>query len=71
MPPFRKLARLRKATPALRQGALVDLLVDDDTYAFARVAAGSHAIVAFTGAPSPGTRIPACLVRLNELLSGR
>jgi glycosidase len=33
----RKLARLRAETPALRSGALVQLLVEDDAYAFARV----------------------------------
>jgi glycosidase len=47
---IRKLARLRAVTPALRQGTLVQLLVDDDAYAFARVTAESHVIVVFNHA---------------------
>ena len=46
----RKLAHLRAATPALRQGALIDLLVEDDAYAFARVTDASRVVVVFNGA---------------------
>ena len=49
----RRLAHLRAAMPALRQGALVHLVLNDEVYAFARVSGGSCAIVAFNGAPSP------------------
>ena len=44
------VAHLRAVTPALRMGALVDLLVDDDAYAFARVTAGSRVVVVFNRA---------------------
>jgi glycosidase len=43
-------ANIRAAIPALRVGALVDLLVDDDAYAFARVTAGSRVVVVFNRA---------------------
>jgi hypothetical protein len=46
----RKLARLRAATTALRRGVLTGPLVEDEAYAFARVAAGSGVIVVFNGA---------------------
>jgi len=46
----RGLLHLRAATPALREGTLVDLLVDDDSYAFARVTNLSRAVVVFNGA---------------------
>jgi len=52
---IRNLTRLRAATPALRRGALVQLLVDDDAYAFARVAADSRVIVVFNHAAAPAT----------------
>src|ERR1035441_7458052 len=48
---IRQLTRLRAATPALRQGALTSLLVEDDAYAFARVTAESQVIVVFNHAP--------------------
>ena len=47
---IRKLTRLRVATPALRQCALIDLLVDDNAYAFARVTDGSRIVVVFNDA---------------------
>ena len=37
---IRELTRLRAATPALRRGTLIGLLVEDDAYAFARVTDG-------------------------------
>ena len=45
-----QLAHPRAATPALRQRARVDLLVDDEKNAFARVSAGSRVAVVFNGA---------------------
>ena len=55
---FCKLAHLRAATPALRQRARVDLSVDDESYAFARVSAGSGVIVVFNHAEAAaGLRI--------------
>jgi glycosidase len=73
----RKLTHLRAATPALRQGKLVDLLVDDDAYAFTRASAGSRVIVVFNGAgdsarlhiPLAGSGIEDG-VRLENLLGG-
>ncbi|HEY1338189.1 MAG TPA: alpha-amylase family glycosyl hydrolase [Bryobacteraceae bacterium] len=46
----RKLAHLRAATPALRRGAMIDLMVDDNAYAFARITADSHVLVVFNHA---------------------
>ena len=46
----RELACLRAATPALREGTLIDLLVEDETYAFARISAGSRVVVVFNRA---------------------
>ena len=43
----RRLTRLRAGTAALRRGALIELLVEDDAYAFARVTAGSRVLVVF------------------------
>ena len=56
---LRKLTRLRAASDPLRRGSLVDLLVDDNTYAFARVLPGSQAVVVFNNAAQEVTlRIP-------------
>ena len=49
-PSIRKLARLRAATPALRRGVLMGLLVEDDAYGFARVTDGSRVVGVFHGA---------------------
>ena len=55
-----RLARLRAAAPALRRGSLLDLLVEDDAYAFARLSAapnapGSRVLVVFNNAAAPAT----------------
>jgi glycosidase len=51
----RTLTHLRAATPALRGGALVHLLVEDDAYAFARISGGSRVIVVFNEGAEPAT----------------
>ena len=51
----RTLTHLRAATPALRGGALVHLLVEDDAYAFARIGGGSRVIVVFNEGAAPAT----------------
>jgi glycosidase len=72
----RKLLRLRAATPALRQGRLVDLVVDDDVYAFARVRQDSCAVVVLNRGRSSKLRIPVDGLgipqglRLENLLDG-
>ena len=48
----RNLTRVRADTAALRQGTLVQLLVDDEAYAFARATAESRVIVVFNHAAS-------------------
>jgi neopullulanase len=55
---FQHLARLRAATPPLRRGSLLHLLVEDDAYVFARLtstdnAPGSRVLVAFNNAAVP------------------
>ncbi len=56
---IRRLAGLRKDSEALRRGAMLDLFVDDHTYAFARVAAGERVIAVFHESTSEETvRIP-------------
>jgi glycosidase len=55
----RKLAHIRAATATLRQGALIDLLVDDNAYGFARVTADSRVVVVFNHAAGPaGLHVP-------------
>ena len=49
----RRLTHLRAGIAALRRGALIDLLVDDDAYAFARVTAGSRVLVVFNRRAAP------------------
>jgi glycosidase len=61
---FQRLARLRAATPSLRRGSLVELLVEDDAYAFARLtgagnASGSRVLVVFNRSAAAATlRVP-------------
>lgn len=54
----RNLLQLRAASPALRQGKLVNLVVDDDVYAFARVTPNSRVVVVFNRGSSSKLRIP-------------
>lgn len=56
---FQKLANLRAASEALRRGAFIELLVEDEAYAFARVLAGRAAVVVFNhSASTANLRIP-------------
>ena len=48
---LRRLTHLRAASEALRSGRMVDLLVEDDVYAFARVAPRERAVVVFNNGP--------------------
>jgi glycosidase len=57
---FQRLAHLRGTTPPLRRGSLLELLVEDDAYAFARLtltdnAAASRVLVVFNNAAAPAT----------------
>jgi len=62
----RRLAKLRVELEPLRRGSMVDLLVADDVYAFARVGARSSALVVLNNGPAEvklhlslaGSRIP-------------
>jgi glycosidase len=56
---LQRLGRLRQETPALRQGAMIDLLVEDNLYPFARVTPAGSALVVFNNLPAAATlRIP-------------
>ena len=56
---FQRLAHLRAGSEALRSGRMVDLLVEDDVYAFARVTDRERAIVVFNnGAKDVTLQIP-------------
>jgi neopullulanase len=52
---LQRLARLRAGSEALRRGKMVNLLVDDHAYAFARVTPRERAVVVFNNAPRPVT----------------
>jgi neopullulanase len=52
---IRRLAHLRNASAALRTGRMIDLLVTDDVYAFARVSPQDRAIVIFNNGASDAT----------------
>jgi glycosidase len=47
----RRLAALRKQHPALRGGRMVDLLLTDHAYAFARIGGTDHAVVVIHQGP--------------------
>jgi glycosidase len=49
----RALARLRKSQPALRRGRLVNLLVEEHAYVFARVHEEGTVVVAFNATDAP------------------
>jgi len=49
------LTRLRAESEALRRGRMVDLLVEDRAYAFARVTAQARVVVVFNNAPEAVT----------------
>jgi glycosidase len=48
---LQRLTHLRAGSDALRNGRMVDLLVEDRAYAFARVAAQARLVVVFNNAP--------------------
>jgi len=50
-----RLTRLRAGSAALRRGRMVDLLVEDRAYAFARVTAEEQIVVAINNAPDAVT----------------
>jgi len=52
---LQRLPQWRAASDALRHGRMVDLLADDQAYAFARVTATSQIVVAFNHARQPAT----------------
>ena len=52
---LQRLTRLRAGSEALRNGRMVDLLVEDRAYAFARVAAQARVVVVFNNAPQEVT----------------
>ena len=52
---FQRLAHLRATLEPLRRGSLVQLLVEDEAYAFARVADGTRALVIFNNSSKPAT----------------
>jgi len=52
---LQRLARLRAGSEALRRGRMVNLLVDDHAYAFARVTPRERVILVFNNAPQPVT----------------
>ena len=54
-----RIAQVRAASDALRRGRMVDLLVEDHAYAFARVAGQARAVIVFNHATQPVTlRVP-------------
>lgn len=56
---FQRLARLRAELEPLRRGTLLQLLVDDEAYAFARVTREARALVVFNHSSQPATlRVP-------------
>ncbi len=56
---LQRLMQLRAGSDSLRRGRMVDLLVEDRAYAFARVTAASRMVVVFNnGAESATLRIP-------------
>src|ERR1035438_9983072 len=52
---LQRLTRLRAGSEALRNGRMVDLLVEDHAYAFARVTSQSRAVVILNNAPQAVT----------------
>jgi glycosidase len=48
---LQRLTHVRAGSDALRNGRMIDLLVEDDAYAFARVAAKERLVVVFNNAP--------------------
>lgn len=50
---LRRLAHLRAETAALRSGKMVDLLTEDDTWAFARVTPRASVLVVFNNSKQP------------------
>jgi glycosidase len=52
---FQRLARLRQEMAALRRGKLVELLVEDEAYAFARTSETGSALIALNNANAPAT----------------
>jgi neopullulanase len=50
-----RLARLRAARPELRRGAMVDLVVGEQTWAYARVLEGQVAVVALNNGTAPAS----------------
>jgi glycosidase len=50
---FQRLARLRREMPALRRGKLLELLVEDEAYAFTRTGEAGSALVVFNNAGEP------------------
>jgi neopullulanase len=50
-----RLARLRASLPALRRGAMVDLLVGEQTWAFARIFEGQAVVIALNNGSSPAS----------------
>jgi glycosidase len=63
----RTLLRLRQQTPALRRGRMVNLLVRDDAWVYARVHEGTAAVVALhTGKQAVSLDVPASALSLPE-----
>jgi neopullulanase len=52
---LQSLTRLRAASDAMRHGRMVNLLAEDNAYAFARVTANARALVVFNNAPQSVT----------------
>src|ERR1035441_2208868 len=52
---LQRLTRLRAGSEALRRGRMVDLLVEDHVYAFARVTPQASVVVVFNNAPQEVT----------------
>lgn len=52
---LRRLLKLRAELPALRRGALLNLMVAEQTWAFARVAEASSVVAVFNNGPSEAT----------------
>ncbi len=48
----RRLARVRASSPGLRRGSMVDLLVGEQTWAYARVFEGRAAVIALNNGPA-------------------
>jgi len=74
---LQRLTKLRAESEPLRRGRMVDLLVDDRVYAFARVSGSSRVVVVFNNAAEAATlHVPlagsgvADGVRLEDCLGG-